>query len=282
MSLFISLRSQCVGGAVRDPCVLRGDGTANPLSLQPVSDDAVGQLVAGQHVLFGIHGFNVRLEHGACSLGQLEPQLGLGSNDVFFGVLWPGDFWLPVVNYPFEGSVAMDCGGRLATYCRTTLAAAQSFSFVTHSLGARVGLECARQLDRKARLVCLTAAAINRDCLWTEYVGATANAVTISLLASHSDWVLRAAFAVGDPISDALYDDHRAFEKALGYDGPPLPAQPPIVSPWQIPDRSDYGHGDYLPPGDRAQDAASVSGSKWAKVATFVSRAFRGDPQAWP
>lgn len=282
MTLFVSLRSHNVGGSVRDPVVLRGDATVEPLALQAVADAEVARLVAGRNVLFGIHGFNVSLEHGARSLGQLEAQLGLGPDDVYLAVLWPGDFWLPVVNYPFEGTVAMDCGGRLARYCRATLAAAQSLSFLTHSLGARVGLECVRQLDRRAQLVCLTAAAINRDCLAAEYAGASANAATIALLASHSDWVLKVAFAVGDPISVALYDDHRAFEKALGYDGPPVPAPPPIVAPWQIPDASDFGHGDYLPPGDATEAAAAVAASKWARVATFVSRAFRGQPQAWP
>jgi hypothetical protein len=211
-------------------------------------------------------------------LGQLEPRLGLSALDLFIGVLWPGDFWLPVVNYPFEGAVSMDCGRRLADYCRRWFRQAQGFSFVSHSLGARLVLEAVKNLDRPASVVCLTAAAINRDALATEYAAATANAAAISLLASHQDRVLQLAFRVGDPIADLLHDDHAFFERALGYDGPPVPTLPPIAPPWQIPDGLAYGHGDYLPPGD----AVAPANAKWAAAADFIARAFRGQPQSWP
>src|SRR6266852_8860416 len=99
MTLYLTLRSRSVGGAVVDPRVLEGDGTASPLTLSAVAATQIGARVASKHVLFGVHGFNVSYQHGACSLGQLEPYLGLTAADVFFGVLWPGDYWLPVVNY---------------------------------------------------------------------------------------------------------------------------------------------------------------------------------------
>lgn len=283
MSLFVNFRSHPHGGSVRDAQVLEGDGSARPIALVALTQAAVAARVADKDVVFGIHGFNVNLEEGATSLGQFEGQLGLGANDVYFGVLWPGDSWLPVVNYPFEGTVAMDCGGRLATLCKTALAAARSFAFVTHSLGARVGLECTRQLDRPARVLCLTAAAINRDSLTAQYQGATSNATTIALLASHGDMVLKFAFAIGDPISEALYDDHRAFQKALGYDGPPTPAPATVRSPWQIPDggpTGGYGHHDYLPPSDRVDDVAT--GPRWVRVAAYAGQALRGEAGPWP
>src|SRR5437879_56340 len=248
MTLYLNFRSHSVGGTVIDPIVLAGDGTADPPALSVVDWPTVEATVAGKRVLFAVHGFNVSREHGARSLGQLEAAVGLSAAEVFVGVLWPGDYWLPVVNYPFEGGVAMDCGRRLAVCCAQRFARAQSISFVSHSLGARLVLEAVENLNRPARVVCLTAGAINQDCLATEYSTATANSSSVSLLASHSDWVLKVAFRIGDPISDVLHDDHKAFERALGYDGPALPAPPPILSPWQIPDRAGYGHGDYLPP----------------------------------
>ncbi len=278
MTLYLNFRSQGVGGAVIDPYVLQGDAAASPLALRAVGWMELASLVGGKNVLFAAHGFNVSYEHGARSLAQLEPQLGLAASDVFFGVLWPGDYWLPFVNYPFEGDVSMDCGRRLASFCRRWFAGAQSFSFISHSLGARLVLEAVANLDRPARAVCLTAAAINRDCLESEYARAAANSSAISILASHNDWVLKVAFQVGDPISDLLHEDHTPFQKALGYDGPPVPAPPPIAHPWQIPDPADYGHGDYLPP----DHIAPPVGAKWLQPAGFMARAFRNKPQTWP
>jgi hypothetical protein len=280
MTYYLSFRSQNVGGAVAGPHVFEGDGTVSPLALRLIADRDAAALVAGKNVLFGVHGFNVSGSRGACSLGQLEPHLGLTASDVFFGVLWPGDFWLPVVNYPFEGEVSIDCGKRLAEYCARSLAKAQSFSFVSHSLGARLVLEAVKNLGRPARAVCLAAAAINRNCLETEYAAAAANSAAISLLASHKDLVLKVAFEIGDPIADLLHDDHAAFQPALGYDGPPKPAAPPVAPPWQIADSASFGHGDYLPPGDAVQSAAAAA--KWRQPAGFMARALRGEPQTWP
>jgi Alpha/beta hydrolase of unknown function (DUF900) len=279
MTLYISFRSESVGGAVVDARILQGDGTKSPLALKPVDPPQLAGLVAGKNLLFCAHGFNVSLENGARSLAQLEPSLGLTTNELFFGVLWPGDFWLPIVNYPFEGDVSIDCGKRLADFCTRSLAGAQSLSFASHSLGARVVLEAVKNLKGSARVVCLTAAAINKDCLDTEYGTAASHSSAISLLASHEDLVLKYAFAIGDPIADLLHDDHTAFQPALGYGGPPLPARQPIAPPWQIADDADYGHGDYLPPGNAVQSAKTA---KWQMPAGFIARAFHGARQTWP
>jgi Alpha/beta hydrolase of unknown function (DUF900) len=282
VTYFVNLRTHNVGGAVIDPYVMQGDGTANPPALRMIDWPSVANWVAGKNLVFATHGFNVSLPHGACSLGQLEPHLDLGSSDVYFGVLWPGDFWLPVINYPFEGGVAMDCGRRLAAACDRYLSQAQSLSFISHSLGARLILEAVKNLARPAKSVCLTAAAINRDCLATEYWTAAQNAAVISILASREDWVLKVAFQIGDPIADALQDDHAPFQPALGSKGPPVPASPPIALPWQIPDTANYGHGDYLPPGDKVQNAEQALAAKWSNAAAFMARAFAGQAQIWP
>lgn len=276
MSLFLSFREHNVGGAVVDPHVLEGDGTTSPLALRLLDWPSVAARVSGKNILFAVHGFNVSREHGARSLGQLEPKLDLGASDLFFGVLWPGDSWLPVINYPFEGATSMDCGRRLAACCSRWFANAQSLCFVSHSLGARLVLEAVKNLSRPARVVCLTAAAINEDCLTAEYVAAAANSNQISILASRKDDILKIAFRIGDPIAGLLHDDHKFFEQALGYDGPPTPAPPPVVGPWQIPDALGYTHGDYLPP------AGTVANDKWPRAAAFMSRAFRGERQVWP
>ncbi|HEV8680112.1 MAG TPA: alpha/beta hydrolase [Stellaceae bacterium] len=281
MTYFLNFRMRSVGGAVVDPYFLEGDGTADPLTLSVVPWELVPSIVGGRDLLFAAHGFNVSYQVGAGSLGSLDRYLSLPPPNLFVGVLWPGDSWLPIVDYPFEGGVALDCGGRLADLCNLWCTSAQSLSFLSHSLGARLVLEAVARLERRARCVCLTAAAINRDCLTTEYVIAAANTERISVLASHADNVLKIAFSIGDPFADLLHDDHSPFQKALGYDGPPTPAPPPVGLPWQIPDGADYGHGDYLPPA-RTTTVPPPPGTRWPLAADFMKRAFFAQPQTWP
>jgi hypothetical protein len=276
MSYFLSFRTQNIGGAVVDPVLLQGDGTADPPALTVIPSAQVPAIIAGRNLLFATHGFNVSLPHGACSLGALDKYLALALPSLFIGILWPGDSWLPIVDYPSEGNVALDCGRRLAAFCNRSCSGAQSLSFLSHSLGARLVLEAIAHLDRQARSACLTAAAINRDCLTTEYADAAANAALISVLASGQDYVLKLAYRIGDPFADLLHDDHSPFEAALGSNGPPAPAPPPVRQPWQIADGDDYGHFDYLPP------CPPLPGDKWPKAADFMKRAFFGQPQTWP
>lgn len=280
MTLYMNFRQQSVGGGVKSPTFLEGVGAASPLALKTVADGVVAGRVANRDVVFAIHGFNVSMPQGACALGRLEVTLNLPASCQFVAVLWPGDFWLPVVNYPFEGSVAADCGGRLASYFNQRFSGAASVSFLTHSLGARVALEAAANLARKVRLICLTAGAVNYDCLTTEYARAFANTELISLLASRRDLVLKMAFPVGDPIADLLNFDHKPFEQALGYSGPPSPIGS-TVPPWQIPDALDYNHGDYLPPSDPIAVFPDASG-KWVETADYMRRCFAGARQIWP
>ena len=281
MTYFLNFRSRGVGGPVVDPYLLEGDGTAAPPALSVISWAQVPSIVAGKNLLFATHGFNVPYQDGACSLGLLDRYLNLAAPDLFIGMLWPGDAWLPIVDYPFEGGVAEDCGKRLATFCNEWCARAQSLSFLSHSLGARFVLEGITHLDREAQSVCLTAPAINRDCLTTNYSGAAGNSALISILASHEDVVLKIAYSLGDPFADLLHDDHTPFQPALGSGGPPTPAAQPIQYPWQIPDGDDYGHHDYLPP-NKAIALPPPPGTKWPRAADFMKRAFFGQPQTWP
>jgi len=272
----MNFRERGVGGATKDPTFFEGsvDG------MTPLTDKTVASRIAGRDLLFAAHGFNVSRSEGVCSLSRLEFALALPSSAVFIGVLWPGDFWIPVVNYPFEGATSMDCGRRLASYCDRNFGKASSLSFVTHSLGARLALEAAKTLRRQVRSMCLTAAAINNDCLTAEYASAFANSSIVSVLASEKDRVLRLAFPVGDPIANLLHFDHKPFRSAMGYRGPEQ-AVGNTVPPWQISDRDNYDHGDYLPSSDRTQ-AFPVPAGKWKNTAGYMKRTFLGSPQFWP
>jgi hypothetical protein len=267
MTLYLNFRAHPVAGGVISPYMMMGDG-ADPPGLRMMTPSEVQNLLYGRNVLFVAHGFNVNQADAVASFAALDARLALGEAGIVVGVLWPGDAWIPIVNYPFEGSDAMNSGNNLADYCNRYLGGALSLSFVSHSLGARLVLQAVAGLSRKARLVCLAAGAINRDCLETEYAAAAGNAQSIGVLASQKDWVLRIAFPLGDPISNALHDDHRFFEMALGYDGPPS-SDVPLIGPFQIPDSYDYLHSSYLPPSDPA---------RWVLVADYVRRAFLGEP----
>lgn len=272
MTFFLNFRSSPVAGDIVDPYMVRGEAE-DPSAIKKVPLSALGSLFGGKDLLFAVHGFNVNRKRAINSFATLDRALALGGTSVLIGVLWPGDWWIPAINYPFEGEDAMDCGRRLATYCTDYLAGARSLSFVSHSLGARLVLEAAQNLPRRVDLVCLTAGAINRACLEAGYAKAARNIDRIHLLASHDDMVLKLAFPIGDPISNVLHDDHDFFERALGYDGPSSGSAALVRAPWQIPDEYDYDHGSYLPSDDP---------KRWPKVAEYVRRAFLDLPAMLP
>ena len=164
MTVYMTLRQQPVAGGVKNPSFLEVTAGAT-IQVRELSEQDFVARAAGRDILFATHGFNVNFQDGARSLGRLEEMLQLPPSAFYVAVLWPGDFWIPAVNYPFEGADAKDSGRRLAAFCNRRLGAARSISFVTHSLGARLALEAVKNLDRKARAVCLTAAAVDDDCL---------------------------------------------------------------------------------------------------------------------
>jgi len=279
VSLFLNFRSQSVGGAVIDPYVLTGDPLAGMTGVKVVDWPKVADLASGKDVLFAVHGFNVSYESGAMSAARLDATLDLGPDALFLGVLWPGDFWLPAVNYPFAGDVSIDCGKRLAAFCAKWMSEANSLNFVSHSLGARLVLEAVKGLKapQTARTVCLTAGAINSDCLAAEYAAALANTKTTSTLSSTADHVLQLAFPLGDLIADLLDDDHTPFTPALGYWGPKKPV-PAGVRKSRIPQAQGYDHGNYMPP----SIPPVPPDNRWENVAQFMKNAFLGQSQAWP
>lgn len=279
VTFYINLRAQSVGGGVVDPYALQGDGDVADPALMLLQDAAVRGLVTGRDALFAVHGFATDQLYGTRMFARLNAYLALPQSNVFFGVLWPGDSWLPFVDYPFEGSEAIDAGTRLARYCDTWMAGARSVSFMSHSLGARVVLQAIANMAVPARLVCLTAAAVNQGCFSEEYARSAEKAQFFTALASRKDHVLKLLYPLGDFAADTLIHDHPYFESALGYDGPPSTAPQPIACPWQIADRENYDHGDYHAPGGPPPVPAC---GKWIAVADFLLRAYRGLPQTWP
>jgi Alpha/beta hydrolase of unknown function (DUF900) len=279
MTIFMNLRQQPAGGGIKKPDFFQATaGVAN--KNDPLAEAAFVTCAGGRDILFATHGFNVKQKEGVNSLGRLEAILALPPTALFVGVLWPGDFWIPVVNYPFEGQDAKQCGRLVADFCNRKLGTARSFSFVSHSLGARVVLEAAENLDRKAQSVCVTAGAVDDNCLTGEYAAALDNAEVISVLASRKDRVLQIAYPVGDPIADLLNLHQSPFRTALGRHGPPKPIGA-TVPPWQIADDCSYDHGDYLPPSQPNAVFPDPNG-KWVKTCSFIRAAFDGTPPTWP
>jgi pimeloyl-ACP methyl ester carboxylesterase len=212
-----------------------------------MTDTGVAQFVHGRDVLLGVHGFNVNRAEGIDHISHWEDLLDVTSNEVFCGVLWPGDSrWLPVLDYPIEGGEAIQSGRMLAKYLNEHFSDAASLSFVSHSLGARVVLETIRGLDRRTRRLIMMAAAIDDDCLRDEYHDAAAKVDRISLLASRKDKVLAAAFPIGNLIEGLITPTHPFWHAALGRNCPQSPYPQQLHSQWQLWDSWGFDHGDYL------------------------------------
>jgi|SoiMetStandDraft_5_1073268.scaffolds.fasta_scaffold13949_2 alpha/beta hydrolase family protein DUF900 len=277
MTIFVSLREQTTAGSVIDGQVY--EGFANRSEMKWKDPTWLRLQVKGKDVLLATHGFNVNQQRGVNSLGRLGDRLAQSpsaQNEFFIGVLWPGDWWIPVVNYPAEASDAVESGRRLATVCNKHLTLARSLSFISHSLGARVILEAVKGLVPRARIACITAAAADYDCLDVQCEAARKNCDQIVNLASNKDTVLKYAYPAGDFLSDIFGDDDSPLNRALGLRGPKNPWST-NVEPHQIPDGAEYGHGNYLPP----SDSVAPSG-KWEKASDFMIRAFRRERQSWP
>jgi hypothetical protein len=284
--------------------VLFGEGDSAAPVFAPKFMGDLADEVRGKDIVFVTHGFNVPLNAGFRSIARFASRLSIPEETMIVGVVWPGDFHIPYftspeksigINYPVASTGAIGAGRSLGDLCNGPLSGVRSISLVSHSLGALVVLEAAKRLHNKAKLLCITAGAVNDDCLSTEYSLAADQAATIRVLASTMDWVLQVLFRLGDPVSQVLDqlpgplgpDDHKPFEMALGRLGPHPELLPPVYRA-QIPESEYYGHGNYLAPSDdgyRLPPAAMAPLSdtnKWLKVAGFVSAAVNGASPSWP
>jgi hypothetical protein len=270
----INQRTQDIDGGIARPEVLESQGGAHP-TYRPVRGGAVAAATAGRQVILAIHGFNVSRPKAVRSYVTLEQDLRLTGEQVFFGVAWPGDAWIPVVNYPWEAGDAVACGDALARYLLTAMPDAAGYHLVSHSLGGRVLLEALKRLGRRAGQVCITAGAVDSDCLATAYAPVKGKADRISVLASKKDKVLWAAYPLGDFVSDVLLGDRDSpWRGALGRRGPqPLEGAPVIHR--QIPGGAGYDHGDFFPPGD-----GGTAAGRWTRAVAYMRRALNGEPDA--
>lgn len=240
MDYFIDLRATGVGGiAAAEAAVYRKDGSVG-------SAAEFAQAIQGRDLVFATHGFNVNRAEGRNKLDCWSDRYRLPPGFALAGVLWPGDSaFLPVFDYPVEGLEAIRSGRVLAAFLNQHATGAQSLSFVSHSLGARMVLQALEGLAAGARRLVLMAAAIENDCLENEYAAAAGKAQQITVVASKKDRVLQLAFPIGNPIGEIVMHGHPYFRTALGRAGPA--SFDARTSLWQIPKDWDYGHGDYLP-----------------------------------
>ena len=277
MTLFVNLRAGPYG-AVCSPYLLTGDALAEPPTMTSVVWNAAPVLLRDRDVILATHGFNVSYVSGLRSLARLETAIAPAPGEAFLGVLWPGDWILPAVNYPFEDGVASSAGRLLAGFINRWLASARSVSLVSHSLGARVVLAAIAGSTRRIKRACITAGAVNAGCLTEEFAAASANCDSIVTLSSRSDKVLQFAYPPGDLLADALDPDHPPGESALGRGGPHTPFAS-WVRAYEIADADGYDHSDYMPPSVPSGDEADA---RWRRSAAFMGGVLRGRSPAWP
>ncbi len=219
--------------------------------------------------MIAAHRFHVTRDCGIQYLHHWHQWLDLGPNGYFVGVLWPGDSkWLHGLDYPGEYGDAIKSGQLLASYIAQYLEGANSVSFVSHSLGARVVLEAVASLpDSFQRLNSLTvmAAAIDDTCLVNEYQKAAKRLKRISVLASKRDDVLRFLFPEGNIAAGIIHRGViRTGTAALGRYGLE-PAESAFKSVW------------------RSADTAGFTVEFWARqLRELLQRQFLSPPPAPP
>jgi len=288
MTIFLDLRAIPSGGWTADEVTIRdSDAPGSVVSVQ-----AFEASIRGKALILATHGFNVNSKDGLHALSTWAGLCQLPSDTAYIGVLWPGDSrFIPVLDYPIEGHVALTSGRLLSTFLNAYTKGASSLSMVSHSLGARTMLETIAHLEnRRVSVLILMAGAIEHDCLSKEYKEAIRKVDHVHVVASRSDAVLQFAFPIGNPVGEIVMHGHPYFQSALGREGPfdftDIPA--PCLH-WQVPDTWDYGHGNYLPgsqrctpmpppcarPGDKDPQPANPPDWKPGWSASVISTQFR-------
>jgi len=243
MTQFLDVRMNPVGGELATQVALnQGTTLANYAGIQPAD---MQSHIAGQHVLIATHGFNV--DRAAASLSNWESLLQLPPSSAFVGLLWPGDsVWAHGLDYPDEPRVADNAGLLLAPFIDASFASAASISFASHSLGARLILQTINHMSTPVRRVVIMAGAIDDNTLNTEFQAAAAKIGVINVLSSKKDKVLSDLFPLGNWIGGIIAEGHPWWRAALGHTGPVTPWPTNLRAPFEIPDKWDYQHGNYL------------------------------------
>jgi hypothetical protein len=263
---FIDLRVADAGGgvvaAVDGIQVYKWDGSrAGDVLVTPGPLYKFLDAVLNQDVLFLTHGFNVNRKDGRVELSGWEGLLSLPDGMVCIAVLWPGDSsWAHGLDYPGEGTVAITAAKRLAEFITLNMVQAASFSFASHSLGARVVLQTVAYLSGEIPVVhaTLMAGAIDDDCLSDEYAAAASKIGRIAVFSSHKDEVLALAFPLGNLAAGIVTRDSPYWHAALGREGSQSNLSGRVRGSCAIPDAWEYGHHNYLPPPLPAGNAPAV------------------------
>jgi Alpha/beta hydrolase of unknown function (DUF900) len=245
MTQFLDVRLAPVGGELASQVALnQGTSLADYAGIQ--LDDLKAH-IRGQHVLIAAHGFNVDRQAGIADLSNWEGLLQLPQSSAFVGVLWPGDsVWAHGLDYPDEPKVANNAGLLLAPFIDANFGGAASVSFASHSLGARLILQTINNMSTPVRRVVIMAGAIDDDTLNTEFQAAAAKVGVINVLSSKEDAVLSALFPLGNWIAGFIAAGHPWWRAALGHTGPVTPLPANFKGPFEIPDKWNFQHGDYL------------------------------------
>lgn len=245
MTRFLDVRLDPVGGNLATSVAVN-EGT-NIGNYQGLDLNQLLQDIRGQHVLIGVHGYNVNRADGIAHLSNWEGLLQLPMPSIFVALLWPGDsIWAHGLDYPEEPKIANETGALVAPFLDTNFLTAASVSFASHSLGARVVLATISNMKLPVRRAMLMAGAIDDNCLDAEFQAAAAKVGKISALASKKDEVLSALFPLGNLIGGIIAEGHPWWHAALGHCGPSNPKTGNFQSPFEIPSNWDYGHHNYL------------------------------------
>ncbi len=241
MDWFLDLRAWGRGGPVGTLKV--SDGTKFYQDVNSLLND-----IRGRDVFLMAHGYHVDRKDGIQSLTQWKSKLEIDARPVFIGVLWPGDCVLPIfIDYVWEGSEAEKSGTMLGEFVRDNFGFAASWTFASHSLGARVVLQAIQTLadsDRVRNLI-LLAAAIEDDTLLHEFNDAAKKVDRMSIVYSFEDHVLQLAYPAGNLIGGLIERGDPNVKAALGRLGPSSPMAN-IVPNLRLPSFWKYGHTDYM------------------------------------
>jgi esterase/lipase superfamily enzyme len=190
----------------------------------PDGERACDRLRLARHVIFLAHGYNVNRSNGRSRLANLASFIDSSPETAVVATLWPGDSVIPVVNYPFEGKTADDSAKALARFIieRNALRPGTRVSVMTHSLGARVGMEALKRLLGKnypLSQVCLMAPAVVDYSLARskDYRETTTSCERVTVLSSKHDIVLKYAFPAGNFLGVFPLFSNSTIGLALGY-----------------------------------------------------------------
>jgi hypothetical protein len=259
MNLFVlDFRRNDEGSGATSGVLRRLKNPGKPALSGEIASDFLRQV---SRIVFITHGYNVNRSEGRVGLKNFASYLSLPEDEAVVAVLWPGDkenkIW-SAASFPWQGNTANDTAKRLVTFIteRKIVALNTRLSFITHSLGARVGMETIKRILSKKgyefEQVCLMAPALVDYSLANkkEYREATESCDRVAVLASRMDFVLAGAFPIGNLFEVFPMMRKKTAGLALGWHGPRSywgePNSDNIIHE-QIDATNNVGHGDYIP-----------------------------------